>query len=111
MGKATRAKQLSNMTVANEEKSSLKQQELHMYLFTMEGKWFLLSMLQPMGQLICTEVSARRTHQTILQEKKTHMRICESHGFEVPLIIIDEEPALVATIGKIPNALIFQVAK
>ncbi len=110
-GTSTRAKLERNLLDADGRKATQKKQELHTDLFHLDGYWFILSIVVPMGQMLVDEVSVRRTKATVLQRLKGHISLCQSHGFEVPVAVVDEDAPLVACIGKIPGTVVVPVAQ
>ena len=110
MGKSTRPSQVKNLLPENGEKSSQREQELHCDPFYVEGVWFLLSVVAPMGQWLCSELPEKRTTVAYRAAVEKHVGICKSHGFTVTRVIVDQEAGLNALVGQIPDVTVHVVS-
>jgi hypothetical protein len=110
-GKATRAKLTVNSLPADGEKCTLADQEIHADHFQVCGRWFLLSTVVPLGQLLVSETTRKRGGARCKAIVNKHISICRSHGFNVTRVVVDLESPLVALAEKGADALVVPIAK
>jgi hypothetical protein len=110
-GKSTRARMKPNLLPIEGEKCSLRHQQIHCDIFSVEGKWFMLSVMSPLGQMFVSEVSTRRTQNSMQNVMKKHIGLCESHGFRITHALVDQEPGLLGLVGQLQDTVVVPVAK
>lgn len=111
LGKSTKAKPVQDSAELDGRVETQKEQQLHIDVFKTEDSWFLLSVVHPMGQFLVGEVSARRKKDTVLKTVLMHIGVCNQHGFRISRVVCDQEPALIAMIGKLGDTIVLPVAQ
>jgi hypothetical protein len=110
-GKSTRAPMTANVLPADGEKCALADQELHCDHFHLNGRWFLLSTVAPLGQLLVSETTRKRGAARCKEIIKNHIGLCQNHGFRITRVIVDLESPLVALAERGVGAVVVPVAK
>jgi hypothetical protein len=109
MGTSTKPSLEENVLPETGEKAALKEQELHCDPFVIDDTWFVLSVVSPMGQWICTDI-AIRTAVAYAAVIEKHIGICAEHGFTITRVVVDSERGLACLAGRIPNVPVDVVA-